>query len=272
MDINQFAEHVETLAKKARRRIGVVLQDPSPAIVRSLELAQRQYADLVIVGVPLEGFATVQPSDQPEHTLVDLLVDGKVEGIIRGQTDYTTVRDYLAAKESDLKEEDIVTPAVLQDAHERTFVLTLCNDFEGHTIANKAITAIHTAEWLRGWGIEPKVAVMSALFSGLAGREKILDRTREEAEIVVQRLQSGNISASVSEARIDQAIASGHNVIMPVNGIVGHQIYRALCLLGSGKLIASPILGFKHVVVDGSRYEEDWTHHVRFATAWCNTQ
>ena len=270
MELQEIEKRIAELAATGRRKIGFVLREPLEPIVESLKKA-RDFADLVIVGVPVSGFETVETSENHEKVLVDLLLSKQVDGIVRGQCSYYPMIQILG-QHTGKAYTDVVTPAVVKDYHEHVFVLALVNDFEGQTIADKVRHAETISYWLERWGIRPKVAVMTAQKSFPHGIEKVLDRIWEEAEVAVERLQAKGINAAISDSRIDKAIAEIGNVILPVNGIVGHQLYRAICLLGGGKPIAVPILDFRYVVCDQSSREEDFLPHLRFAAAWANLE
>lgn len=59
------------------------------------------------------------------------------------------------------------------------------------------------------------------------------------------------------------------NLIVPSNGTIGNQIFRAIVYLGKGKGLAAPSI-FKGTGMyeDDSRNERDWYPHLIAASAW----
>lgn len=255
---------IEGLVGRSRKRVGLIIKEPSAAVVRGLNSARR-YSEPVIVGEQINGFECFAATKNQEDALIDLLVGRKVDGIVRGQGEY---QETLAALQSKTGVERFYTPAILKDVHGRVFILTLVNDFEGHTPEDKTSAAREISSWLRMvWGIESEIVVMSA-WRAREWAQDYLGRSMDDAEAVVGALSSAGLAAQIHD-KIDQAVASG-NLIIPINGTLGHTIYRALCMLGGGTPIGVPMLGSEYVIVDDSKYEKDFSPHIKFACAWAN--
>jgi predicted methyltransferase MtxX (methanogen marker protein 4) len=60
------------------------------------------------------------------------------------------------------------------------------------------------------------------------------------------------------------------HIIVPQNGMVGNQIFRAVALLGGGKIVIAPRIGLAHCYEDNSRKERDYETHVKWLVAWIN--
>ena len=263
-NINSIEERINTLSRKSRKRIGLIIKMPDQAVLDGLRAAQRD-CDLLIVGQQIDDFESVPAQNNYEDILISLLVEKKVDGIVRGQGEYQETLDSLKARTGT---EKFHTPAIIKDVHGHVFTLSPVNDFEGHTVEEKVETGIEISKWLDGiWGIEPEVVVMCA-WRGREWGQPYLKQTQDDAEEVVEGLASQGIKAIVRD-KLDHAVKSG-NVVIPVNGMLGHTIYRALCMLGDGHPVGVPMLGSNFVVADHSKYETDFSPHIRFASAWAN--
>lgn len=256
------------LSRKKRCSIGVVIREPNDEIRASLERIKDEI-DVLIVGTQVNNFETIGTQQNHEEKLIDLLINNKVDGIIRGQTEYYDLISCLCRK-LNKKYIETVTPAVIKDFHGRVFAMPLVNEFEGHLVSDKIYRAELTSRWLQKWDIETVVAVMTAQASFPAGQEVIIDQIHEQGEAVVEGLRRKGINAELCNNRLEDAIENVGNIIVPVNGIIGHQIYRSVCHLGGGKPICGPILGYDLIICDQTKRESDLVPHLRFAAAWAN--
>jgi predicted methyltransferase MtxX (methanogen marker protein 4) len=74
------------------------------------------------------------------------------------------------------------------------------------------------------------------------------------------RFTEQGLTAENCSIDLNVAMDQGFNIHVPVNGMVGNQVFRAF-LAGGGRLLAAPRLGVR-VYEDNSRTEKDFLFHV----------
>jgi len=271
-----FNQKVEQLAKLGKPKIAFGLKEPDKEILESLRKGQ-QYADIILVGPKaisgIEGFEKVI-DEMPEEKLASMLVNDEVEGIIRGTIDdFTTVEAY----ERLSGEKYTFCPGLLEDPKGRQFFITAASNPEGWDKQERLEASINIANFVKEWGIEPKIAVLTGRRHETYPRKKdikegvdgILNKTYEDAEYIVGKLKEEGFNAKNWAIDLNPAIEAGSNVICPVNGMVGNQMFRVL-LFSGGKILAATRLGFSRVYEDNSRTEKDFEFHIKWTVAMIN--
>jgi predicted methyltransferase MtxX (methanogen marker protein 4) len=271
-----FNQKVEELVKLGKPKIAFGLKEPNEEILEGLRKGQ-QYADIVLVGPEaikdIEGFEKVI-DDNPEEKLASMLVNDEIEGIIRGTIDdFTTVEAY----ERLSKEKYTFCPALLEDPKGRQFFITAASNPEGWDKEERLEAAVSIANFVKEWGVKPKIAVLTGRRHETYPRKKdikegvdgILNKTYEDAEYIVEKLKEQGFKAKNWAIDLNPAIEAGSNVICPVNGMVGNQMFRVL-LFSGGKILAATRLGFSRVYEDNSRTEKDFEFHVKWTVAMIN--
>ncbi len=275
-EFQQFNQKVEELVKLGKPRIAFGLKEPDEDILQSLEKG-KEYADIILVGPEaikeVKGFEKVI-DEKPEEKLVSMLANDEVDGIIRGTVDdFTTVEAY----EKLTGEKYTFCPGLLEDPRGRQFFITAASNPEGWDKEERLQATISIANFVKEWGIEPNIAVLTGRRHETYPRKKhikegvdgILNKTYEDAEYIVEKLKEQGFNAKNWAIDLNPAIEFGCNVICPVNGMVGNQMFRVL-LFSGGKILAATRLGFSRVYEDNSRTERDFEFHVKWTVAMIN--
>jgi len=273
-----FKEIVEMAEKKDRPKIAFGLQEEEKEILASLKKGKK-YADIILVtpkGITkVVGFEVVA-SENPEEKIATMLAQGEVDGIIRGTIDdfktYEAYRQITNCKK-------VINPALMEDTKGREFFLSPGSNPEGWEKEERLFIAEQIAEFAKGLGIKPIIAVFAAERHETYPRKKhirdgvvgILNKTYEDAEWIVAELVKKGYSAKNWAIDLNPAIEAECNIIVPVNGMVGNQIFRALYVCGS-KMLACPRLGLPHCYEDNSRTERDFEFHVKWLVSWINSK
>jgi len=272
-----FTAHLEKFLKLNKPKIAFGLKEPDKEIIDSLKKST-QYAEIVLVGpVAIKDIVDlpVIVDENPEEKIAHMLVEGEVDGIIRGTIDdfktyeaYTTFANFKGT---------VLEPAIMEDPLHRQFILTPCSNPEGWDKEDRFEQAKQIAEVIKSWRIEPKIAVFTAERHETYPRKKqiktgvvgILNKTYEDAEWIVKKLKETGFHAKNWAIDLNPAVEEGYNLLIPVNGMVGNQIFRVLLFCG-GKLLAAPRIGTPHPYEDNSRTEKDFEPHVKFLVANIN--
>ncbi len=271
-----FSQKVDQLAKLGRRKIAFGLKEPDKEILKSLKRGKK-YADIVLVGS--EAIKDVKEFEKiivnnPEEKLASMLANDEVEGIIRGTIDdFKTYETY----ERLTGEKCTLGPGLCEDPFGRQFFLSPASNPEGWEKEERLRIARGIAEFIREWGIEPKIAVFTGRRHETYPRKKdiregidgILNKTYEDAEWIVAKLKEKGYEAKNWAIDLNPAVEAGYNLLIPVNGMVGNQIFRVLLFCG-GKILSSTRLGLSRCYEDNSRTEKDYEYHVKWLVAMIN--
>lgn len=273
-----FDQKIEELANRGKVKIAFGLKESNEEILESLERG-RKYADIILVGTEaikdVEGFEKIIV-ENPEEKIAEMLAKDEVEGIIRGTIDdFKTVDAYqkLTGQKRGLN------PAFMEDAKGRQFFMTPCSNPEAWDKEGKLERAEGIAEFMKQWGVEPKIAIFCGRRHETYPRKKdlregvdgILNQTYEDADWIAGKLVEGGYDAKNWSIDLNPAVEAGCNLLIPANGMVGNQVFRAF-LVSGGKMIAVPVLGMKHCYEDNSRTERDYEPHVKWLAAWINSK
>ena len=275
-EFQAFNQKVEELVKLGRPKIAFGLKEPDQDILKSLKKGKK-YADITLVGPEaikeVKGFEKII-DENPEQRLASMLANDEIDGIIRGTIDdFTTVEIY----ERLTGEKYTFCPGLLEDPKGRQFFITAASNPEGWDKEERLGASINIANFVKEWGIEPSIAVLTGrrhetylkkkhITEGVDG---ILNKTYEDAEYIVGKLKEQGFNAKNWAIDLNPAIESGCNVICPVNGMVGNQMFRVL-LFSGGKILAATRLGLSRVYEDNSRTEKDFEFHVKWTVAMIN--
>lgn len=271
-----FNQKVEELAKLNKPKIAFGLKEPDEQILDSLRKGQ-QYADIVLVGPEaikdIEGFEKVI-DDNPEEKIASMLANDEVEGIVRG-----TIDDFMAleAYEKLTGEKYTISPGLMEDPLGRQFFLSPASNPEAWDKEGRLKIAEGIGAFVKEWGIEPKIAVFTGRRHDTYPRKKdikegvdgILNKTYEDAEWIVSELKKKGLNAKNMAIDLNPAVEQGYNVLIPVNGMVGNQIFRVILFCG-GKILSATRLGFSRLYEDNSRTEKDYEFHVKWLVAMIN--
>ena len=168
---------------------------------------------------------------------------------------------------------------MFEDVHGRQFLASPVSNKEGWTKEERRDIALGLAEFLTTWGVKPKIAIFAGTRHDTYARRKevregvtgTLNKTYEDAEWIVEQVSNEGFEAANMTIDLDKAIDEGYNVLVPVNGMVGNQVFRMLFADG-GKILAAPCLSVSRPYEDNSRNEKDYAAHVRWLAAMINSK
>jgi predicted methyltransferase MtxX (methanogen marker protein 4) len=281
---NEFWKKADEFGKLGRPTIAFGLGKPDPEILASLARS-KELAEIMIVGPQaissISGFR-VLVDEQPEEKLASLLANGEVDGIVRGTIDD---KKTLHAYQRLTGEVDRICPALMEALHvsttqehgqvkreitEKQFFLCPASNTDGWTKEKRLEEASETAAFVRAWGVRPKIAVYMAMRhqTALSGNP-IVDRTRSDADWIVEELDDAGFEAHNVGIDLDEALAGDFNIHVPVNGMVGNQIFRALFFCG-GRVLTATRIGFSRPYEDNARAEKDFQPHIRWLVGFIN--
>jgi len=257
---------IEKKARANHARIGLGIGEASEKLIRSAHEA-REYADVVLVGdeSKIRAIGTeleVIHSTEPSKKLVQLLIDKEIDGAVRGTLGATKT---LSALKNSLGMKKLYRIALMETTDGIPFFLAPVGIDEGNSVEDKIELIKRGAEHMKRLGIEACVGILSGGRFEDRGRDKTVDKTLDEAEIVTQRLRYEDINAKNYSILIEDAIKEANFIIAP-DGISGNLIFRTLVFLGGGHGYGAPVLMDK-VFVDTSRVKEDAKRAIMLASA-----
>lgn len=268
---------VEKLSNKKKAKIAVGLNEYDKEIIESLYRSE-QYASFVLVGTDkikdIKDFSVVI-DENPEQKIIDMLINEEVDGVLRGTIDdFKTLEAYIASTGKTYSED---SPVIMQDAAGHRFFLSPMSNTQGWEKEERLKIAHGLAIFAKEWGINVKIAILTGVRHGTYERKKdtkdgvvgTLNKTYEDAEWIVNKLKDSNLEVKNYSVDLDIAVKDGYTIIVPVNGMVGNQIFRAI-LLSGGKLLTATYFGLDHYIEDNSRNEKDLDFHIKWLVALIN--
>jgi putative methanogen marker protein 4 len=260
---------IEIRALTNRARVAMGIREPTPKMLESAWKAQEKgYAQVVLVGnkKQINEIGTeleVIDTDNPEKTLVELLVSKQIDAAIRGTAKASGA---LVCLKKILGLKKVYRLALLLTADGKPFFLAPVGIDEGNTIADKLHMITLGAEYIRRFEIEPAVGVISGGRIGDIGRDRRVDRTLAEGEFIANRAVERGINAKHYTILIEDAIKESNFIVAP-DGISGNLIFRTIAFLGGGDGLGAPVLMDDYVFVDTSRAGGHFTKAIMLASA-----
>jgi len=259
-------EEIRRKAMANHGKIGLGIGGLSREVIRGAEEAC-EYAEVVLVGDEnkIKGMDTsleVVPSREPNQTLVDLLLDKKIDGAVRGTLSATKTLSYLKKA---FKLEKLYRLALLQTVEGIPFFFAPVGIDEGASLGDKIELIRRGAELIRRFGTEPNLGVLSGGRLEDLGRDPRVDLTLAEGDFIVNRAREMGIEAKHYAILIEDAIRETNFILAP-DGITGNLIYRTLVFLGGGLGYGAPVL-MEKVFVDTSRAIGQYSRAIMMASA-----
>ncbi len=257
---------IERKAIANHARIGLGIGKVSESLIRSAQDSSR-FAEVVLVGdeKQIREIGTeleIIHSPHPSKKLVKLLVKGEIDGAVRGNLSATKT---LSELKSTLGIAKLYRIALVETVDRMLFFLAPVGIDEGNSVEDKIELVKKGVEHINRLGIEVTVGILSGGRFEDKGRDKTVDRTLVEAEIVTHRLRDMGINARNYSILIEDAIKQANFIIAP-EGVSGNLIFRTLVFLGGGHGYGAPVLMDK-VFVDTSRVKEDVARAIMLASA-----
>ncbi len=254
------------LADQSKNTVGIGI---GPRNVEELKQGiehASHHARIILVGqAEIEGAELLKVED-PERTLIELLLNGSIDAAVRGTVS--------ARKTLQILREQVGLPrlhrsALLSTFDGTEFFLTPVGVDEGNSKRERAYLATQTAKVLEALDIAPKVGVLSGGRAEDRGRARAVDRTLERAEQLTRTLSASGVEATNYGILIEEAVESSNILIAP-DGISGNLIFRTLTYLGGGEGYGAPVLGTPYAFVDTSRSGAAFGNAIIMASALRN--
>ncbi len=204
-------------------------------------------------------------SEYPERTLIRMLVDGDVDGVVRGSLGASAFLKDVRARYGR------VNRIALLEAKGHQFFFAPVGIDEGWTVEEKFRIIDGGRELMERFGIKPNVAILSGGRAGDIGRNEYVDRTIADAGALISMCRARGIDASYHEILIEDTV--GSNFVLAPDGVSGNLVYRTLVHLGNGQAYGAPYIGLglkdDDVIVDTSRAgsAEEYMGAIAFASA-----
>jgi putative methanogen marker protein 4 len=264
--MNEIIASIHRKAVENHARIALGIKSVTPKLLHSAALAG-EFAEVVLVGDSQKIDETgteleVIHSKNPAKTIVDLLVSGDVDGIVRGTLSATSTLSYLKQA---LGMESLYRIALLETPAKIPLFLAPVGIDEGNTREKKLEFIRRGAEHIRRFGVEPKVAILSGGRFEDRGRDPYVDKTLDDAEYVTKKAGDEGYEVKHYGILIEDAVSESNFILAP-DGISGNLIFRTLVLVAGGYGYGAPVLMDK-VFVDTSRVGGHYTKAIMMASA-----
>ncbi|MFX1449402.1 MAG: methanogenesis marker protein Mmp4/MtxX [Promethearchaeota archaeon] len=261
-----------SIAKQAQSRIAIGVGENPEYIKRTVKVAEEatkeKLANVVLIGHRTPKSCTLDfiETDSPEKTIITLLYQNKVGGIVRGSLSSSK---FLSNLKNIFEKDVFYRLALLETAVlKHTFLFCPVGIDECKNVDEKIYFIKEGSSLLKKLEIEPKIAVLSG------GREEDIKRgsrianTIDEANKVVERASKLGIhNIKNYNILIEDAIKDKANLIIGPEGISGNLIYRTLVHLGAGKSHGAVYLGLDKPVIDTSRVGPEFEYFSAIAFA-----
>lgn len=273
-----FNQKIKELLKLGKAKIAFGMIEPDEEILASLNKVKR-YADIILVGSKaikdIKNFE-ILVVDNPEKKLANMLVDKEVDGIVRGTIDdFKTHETYTKLTGEPMT----LNPGLMEAPNGHQFFLSPASNPEAWDKETRLSIAMGIANFMKEFGLEPKIAIFSGTRHETYERKKdikegvtgILNQTYEDAVWITKQLDNKGYNAKNWAIDMNSALEEEYNVIIPVNGMVGNQIFR-MCLFSGGKILTCTRMNLSHAYEDNSRTEKDYEFHVKWLVAMINSK
>ncbi len=248
------------MAVRRRRTVAIGIDQPTQDIVHQLKAVNR-LAHVVVVGCKIRGIDSVPQtgSEQIAETLRTLLDTGAVDAVVRGQIHprflFLPLFRNMGMERSYLDGKGQVSALVFEHVRtKRFFVLSSAELSQGYDLEQKKFEALTIANFLKGYGIQPYVGIMTMR----RGRPKnakpikgfrpnpIIDQTYLHAELLHAYLTQRRIRSDMFNIEYETAIEAGVNLIVPPLGAIGNAFARALTFFSENwEIVCASTLHFR---------------------------
>ena len=265
--------------------IGLYQGRHTESIAESVRRAQREVADVIVVGQPVDGvFESIEAGpDMAEihKKMIEVAMRGDIEGIIRGNVEeHGLLRGMKEALKMDIDETElrIQAPGIIKDVKGNIFVLGPSSTVWGRNNREKILWTDSSIKLLKWLGYEsPKLGFLTstrkANYKPGGSDNPDLDwswKTWESAEYLVDYYSKKGYQAKNYEIHVEHAITDGCDIICVADGPVGNGIFRGAFFLGGAQLVASPRMAITLPYEDTSQSEQDYFNHFPFVAAMIN--
>jgi predicted methyltransferase MtxX (methanogen marker protein 4) len=273
----EYHAREQRLGRKARVAVGTAKAD-SVRFRQSLEVAT-EIADITLVGGQIQGYesADVPSSDASAVAarLFSLAKEQTVDAIVRGQIDYVTFHQQLRNAFPELDRDVMCICLLRSDKHEWFMAPVVHHDETG--VEGRCYLARQAARICRQLGLAPSIGILAAddpegygeqISRALPIAQTIL-ADYKSAKMIEEILRSEHLDATVFPLRIDEAV-SRCNVVVPMDGIIGNFLHRALGYIGGVEMGGCISLTRRVVSIETSRFNDAFETAILMAAALVN--
>jgi predicted methyltransferase MtxX (methanogen marker protein 4) len=277
--LRQIEHHAREhrLGRKARVAIGATRAD-SARFRQSLEVAT-EIADIILVGGQIQGYesADVHSSDGSTVAarLFSLAKEQKVDAIVRGQIDYVTFHKQFRNAFPELDRDVMCISLLRPDKHEWFMAPVVHHDET--SVEGRCYLALQAARICEQLGLAPSIGILAAddpegygeqISRALPIAQTVLTDYKN-AKAIEEVLRSGHLDATVFPLRIDEAVNSC-NVVVPMDGIIGNFLHRALGYIGGVEMGGCISLTRRVISIETSRFNDAFETAIQMAAALVN--
>jgi predicted methyltransferase MtxX (methanogen marker protein 4) len=277
--LRQIERHARerTIGRKPRVAIGTTNTN-SARFRQSLEVAT-EVADIILVGGQIQGYesADVLSSDGSAVAarLFSLAKQQTVDAIVRGQIDYVTFHQQFRNAFPELDRDVMCISLLRSDKHEWFMAPVVHHDETG--VEGRCYLARQAARICQQLGVVPSIGILAAddpegygeqIFRALPIAQTVL-ADYKNAKAIEEVLRGEHLHATVFPLRIDEAV-NRCNVVVPMDGIIGNFLHRALGYIGGVKMGGCISLTRRLVSIETSRFNDAFETAIQMATALVN--
>lgn len=210
-----------------------------------------------------------------EEDFLENFLNKKADAYVRGSLSASLIMKHLRtginindenSDEKLLKSEYKINRASYINLNGHEFLLAPVGIDEGQNNEEKLLIVDQACEFLKQFGKDPKIGVISGGRSQDVGRSPKIDKSIQEAEKLTSIIKH-KYSVKHYYILIENAIKDKCNLILAPDGISGNLIFRSLVLVGSGKSYGAVTLGIDQILIDTSRAQsvEGYIRALNFA-------
>jgi len=285
--LQDFPNKMQKLVKLGRPKIVIGLYQGrmNDEIAKSVQKAQKELADVVVVGAPVEDvFQSIEAGPEMEEIhdkMVEVIKNGKVDGVVRGNVEeHGLLRKLKTIYTPDMPENElrIQNPSIIEDIHGNRLIIGPTSTVWGRNNQEKIFWVDSAIKFLAEFGYKkPKLGFLTSIRKANYKKTTVENEdtlwsygTWESAEYLVKYYQKKGYEAKNYEIHVEHAVADNCDIVCVAEGPMGNAMFRGAMFLGGLKILASPRMALGIPYEDDSQSETDYYPHILFATAWVN--
>lgn len=258
---------IYSLAKsnKAIVAIGVDLDKPfADGIINSATFAKEQgYANPILVcNREVSAEVPLVISNKAEEELISLLIDGKVEAVVRGNLSAKTVLQKIKSAFGC----DNLYRITIMEITNRPIMLAPVGIDEGDTMEDLLGFVIRGKRIADKFGLKFKVGVLSGGRLEDRGRSKKVDEMLNFSEMLTNKIREMGFDVENFGIEIEKAVRSSSMILAP-DGVLGNLIFRSLALVANVDSFGAYASALPKIYVDTSRARTSYLLPIVLASA-----
>ncbi|MCC6012914.1 MAG: methanogenesis marker protein Mmp4/MtxX [Candidatus Verstraetearchaeota archaeon] len=252
---------------KAKVAIGLDLSSSSyESIINSAIYAKKEgYAYPILVcnkKIDIDVDLPIVVSEDVEEKLVNLLVNGEVEAIVRGNLSANKTIRIIKSK---FNCNNLYRITVMEIMGKNLMLAPVGID-EGDTIEDLLEFVRKGKKLADKIGIDYKIGVISGGRLEDKGRSKKVDDLLSKTEFLVEKIKEMNFNVENFGIEIERAIKYSTMILFP-DGIIGNLVFRALVLVANMESFGAYASALSKVYIDTSRARTGYVLPIVLASA-----